>query len=69
VGTVLPVERRPRSKMEAEMHDLVIRNAKIVDGTGAPAFAGDISIDGERSSTSAAPQDPDIVKSMRAACW
>jgi N-acyl-D-aspartate/D-glutamate deacylase len=30
------------------MHDLVIRDAKIVDGTGAPAFAGDIAIDGER---------------------
>jgi len=28
------------------MHDLVIRNGKIVDGTGAPAFGGDIAIDG-----------------------
>lgn len=27
------------------MHDLVIRNGKIVDGTGAPAFIGDIAID------------------------
>ena len=27
------------------MHDLVIRNGKIVDGTGAPAFTGDIAID------------------------
>lgn len=27
------------------MHDLVIRNGKIVDGTGAPAFAGDVAID------------------------
>ena len=26
------------------MHDLVIRNAKIVDGTGAPAYTGDIAI-------------------------
>jgi N-acyl-D-aspartate/D-glutamate deacylase len=34
--------------MEARMHDLVIRNGKIVDGTGAPAFAGDISIDGDK---------------------
>jgi len=34
--------------MEAVMHDLVIRNGMIVDGTGAPAFAGDISIDGGR---------------------
>jgi len=32
------------------MHDLVIRNAKIVDGTGAPAFAGDVGVDGERIS-------------------
>lgn len=28
------------------MHDLVIRDATIVDGTGAPARAGDIAIDG-----------------------
>src|SRR5262245_17203780 len=28
------------------MHDLVIRNGKIVDGTGVPAFVGDIAIDG-----------------------
>ena len=27
------------------MHDLIIRNANIHDGTGAPAFAGDIAID------------------------
>jgi N-acyl-D-aspartate/D-glutamate deacylase len=30
------------------VHDIVIRNAKVVDGTGAPAFAGDVAIDGER---------------------
>src|SRR6266571_4659354 len=28
------------------MHDLVIRNGTIVDGTGAPRFVGDIAIDG-----------------------
>ena len=28
------------------MHDLVIRNATIVDGTGAPARSGDLAIDG-----------------------
>ncbi|MBM3660758.1 MAG: amidohydrolase family protein [Actinobacteria bacterium] len=27
------------------MHDLVIRNGRIVDGTGAPAFDGDVAID------------------------
>ncbi|MGF1596868.1 MAG: amidohydrolase family protein [Acidimicrobiales bacterium] len=27
------------------MHGLVIRNARIVDGTGAPAFVGDIAVD------------------------
>ena len=30
------------------MHDLVIRNATIVDGSGAPAFDGDIAVDGDR---------------------
>jgi N-acyl-D-aspartate/D-glutamate deacylase len=30
------------------MHDLVIRGGTIVDGTGAPAFAGDLAIDGDR---------------------
>ena len=26
------------------MHDLIIRNGRIVDGSGMPAFAGDIAI-------------------------
>ena len=30
------------------MHDLVIRNGKVVDGTGAPARVADVAIDGER---------------------
>jgi N-acyl-D-aspartate/D-glutamate deacylase len=30
------------------MHDLVIRNGTIVDGTGAEPFTGDIAIDGDR---------------------
>ncbi|MDE2487130.1 MAG: amidohydrolase family protein [Alphaproteobacteria bacterium] len=30
------------------MHDLIIRNGTIVDGTGAEPFAGDIAIDGDR---------------------
>ena len=32
------------------MHDLVIRNGKIVDGTGKKAFMGDIAIDKDRIS-------------------
>ena len=27
------------------MHDLIIRNAQIVDGTGSPAQSGDVAID------------------------
>ena len=30
------------------MHDLVIRNASIVDGTGRPAFEGDVALEGDR---------------------
>lgn len=30
------------------MHDLVIRAGRIVDGTGCPAFTGDVAIDGGR---------------------
>jgi N-acyl-D-amino-acid deacylase len=29
------------------MHDLVIRNATIIDGTGAPAFVGDLAVNGD----------------------
>jgi N-acyl-D-aspartate/D-glutamate deacylase len=36
--------------METKMHDMVIRNGTIVDGTGAAAFTGDIAIDGGRIS-------------------
>ena len=28
------------------MHDLVVRNGTIIDGTGSPPFAGDVAIDG-----------------------
>ncbi|MGE4652410.1 MAG: amidohydrolase family protein, partial [Myxococcota bacterium] len=30
------------------MHDLVIRNGKVIDGTGRPAFSADVAIDGDR---------------------
>jgi N-acyl-D-amino-acid deacylase len=30
------------------MHDLIIRNGSVVDGTGRPAISADIAIDGER---------------------
>ncbi len=32
------------------MHDLVIRNGLLVDGTGSPSYHGDIAIDGDRIS-------------------
>lgn len=32
------------------MHDIVIRNGRIIDGTGAAEFIGDIAIDGDRIS-------------------
>ena len=30
------------------MHDIVIRNGTIVDGSGEKAFVGNIAIDGDR---------------------
>lgn len=37
------------------MHDLVIRNARLVDGTGAPEHPADIAVDGESVSAVGAP--------------
>jgi len=28
------------------MHDIVIRGGTIIDGTGQPAYAGDLAVDG-----------------------
>src|SRR5207248_6653232 len=33
---------------ERTMHDIVIRGGTIIDGTGKPAFTGDLAIAGER---------------------
>ncbi len=33
------------------MHDLVIRNGRIIDGSGKPRYSGDIAIDGRRIAT------------------
>jgi N-acyl-D-amino-acid deacylase len=33
---------------ESDMHDLVIRGGKVIDGTGAPARTADVAIDGDR---------------------
>src|SRR5476651_1539622 len=38
----------PSQEAEQAMHDIVIRGGKIVDGTGAPAFEGDVAIEGDR---------------------
>ena len=29
------------------MHDIAIRNGRIIDGSGSPEFAGDIGVDGD----------------------
>jgi N-acyl-D-aspartate/D-glutamate deacylase len=35
----------------APMHDIAIRGGTIIDGTGTPAFTGDVAIDGDRIAT------------------
>lgn len=37
-----------KGRRKAGMYDLIIRSASIIDGTGSPAFVGDIGIIGER---------------------
>src|SRR6202167_5114747 len=40
------------------MHDIVIRGGTIVDGTGKPAFSGDIAIAGDRIAAAGGKQGP-----------
>jgi len=42
------------------MHDLVIRNGTVVDGTGADRFRADVAIDGEHIVAVSAPDDDPI---------
>jgi N-acyl-D-aspartate/D-glutamate deacylase len=40
------------------MHDIVIRGGSIIDGSGKPAFAGDVAIDGNRITAVGGKQGP-----------
>ena len=40
------------------MHDIVIRGGTIIDGTGKPAFTGDVAIDGDRIAAVGGKQGP-----------
>ena len=40
------------------MHDIVIRGGTIIDGTGAPSYAGDVAIAGERIAAVGSKQGP-----------
>ena len=42
------------------MHDLVIRNGTVVDGTGADRFRADVAIDGEQITAVSTPDDDPI---------
>ena len=46
------------------MHDIVIRGGTIVDGTGKPAFGGDVAIDGGRIAAVGGKQGPASATSM-----
>jgi N-acyl-D-aspartate/D-glutamate deacylase len=40
------------------MHDIVIRGGSIIDGSGAPAFTGDVAIAGGRIAAVGGKQGP-----------
>ena len=51
------------------MHDIVIRGGSIIDGTGKPAFTGDMAIADGRIAAWAASRGPRGARSTRTACW
>ncbi|MEK7424367.1 MAG: hypothetical protein AAB131_11065 [Actinomycetota bacterium] len=40
------------------MHDLIIRNGQLVDGTGAPGRPADVVVDGDKITAVARPGPP-----------
>jgi N-acyl-D-aspartate/D-glutamate deacylase len=51
------------------MHDIVIRGGTIIDGTGDPAFSGDVAIDGGRLTAVGGKAGRRGATSMRTVCW
>ena len=50
------------------MHDIVIRGGSIIDGSGAPAFTGDVAIAGGRIAAVGGKQGPARREIGRASC-
>jgi N-acyl-D-amino-acid deacylase len=50
---------------EPDMYDLMIKNAQVIDGTGATAFAGDVAVTGGKIAAVGAAQDGGL---SRTAC-
>jgi len=65
---LLPVFALAAALAQAQQFDVLITNARIVDGTGNPSWIGDIGIRGNRIAASAAsPDSPPPAPSTRAA--